>query len=290
VDRTNANALVSAHHDVPGWSVIMAEPSSAHVALVTGANQGIGAATAVALGRCGTAVLVAYFRPGDDKGQPDEYNRVRRGDATDVVAEIERAGGRAYAVETDLRDPAGPARLFDAAEERLGPVDILVNNASGWVQDTFKPAEVDRFGRPMRPVTAQTFQQQFAVDAMAPALLIAEFARRHQARAGTWGRIVGLTSGGQHGFPDEVSYGAAKAAQENYTMSASVELAPYGVTANIVYPPVTDTGWVNDEVRAGVAASTEHTHVARPDEVAEVIAWLVSEKARLVNGSVVRLR
>ena len=268
----------------------MAITASGHVALVTGANQGIGAATAVALGRRGTAVLVAYFRPGDDAGQPDEYNRLRRGDAADVVAEIERAGGRAYAVEADLRDPESPARLFDAAEERLGPVDILVNNASGWVQDSFKAVDVDRFGRPMQQVTAETFQQQFAVDAMAPALLIAEFARRHRARGGTWGRIVGLTSGGQHGFPDEVSYGAAKAAQENYTMSASVELAPYGVTANIVYPPVTDTGWVNDEVRASVAASTEHTHVATPDEVAEVIAWMVSEEARLLNGSVVRLR
>ena len=268
----------------------MAITASPHVALVTGANQGIGAATAVALGRRGAGVLVAYFRPGDDEGQPAEYNRLRRGDAADVVAEIERAGGRAYAVEADLRDPASPARLFTAAEERLGPVDILVNNASGWVQDTFKPAEEDKFGRPMRAVTAETFQQQFAVDAMAPALLIAEFARRHRARGGTWGRIIGLTSGGQHGFPDEVSYGAAKAAQENYTMSASVELAPYGVTANIVYPPVTDTGWVNDEVRASVEASTEHTHVASPDEVAEVIAWLASEESRLVNGSVVRLR
>lgn len=268
----------------------MAITGSPHVALVTGANQGIGAATAIALGRRGTAVLVAYFRPGDDAGQPAEYDRLRRGDAADVVAEIERAGGRAHAVEANLSDPASPARLFDAAESQLGPVDILVNNASGWVQDTFKPAEVDRFGRPMRPVTAETFQQQFAVDAMAPALLIAEFARRHRDRGGTWGRIVGLTSGGQHGFPDEVSYGAAKAAQENYTMPASVELAPYGVTANIVYPPVTDTGWVNDEVRAGVEASTEHTHVAKPEEVAEVIAWVVSEEARLLNSSIVRLR
>jgi len=270
--------------------MVITGSGSPHVALVTGANQGIGAATAVALGSRGTAVLMAYFRPGDDEGQPAEYNRLRRGDAADVVAEIERAGGRTHAVEADLRDPGSPARLFDAAEERLGPVDILVNNASGWVQDTFTPVEVDKFGRPMRPVTAETFQQQFAVDAMAPALLIAEFARRHRARGGTWGRIVGLTSGGQHGFPDEVSYGGAKAAQENYTMSASVELAPYGVTANIVYPPVTDTGWVNDEVRAGVAASAEHTHVATPDEVAEVIAWVVSDEARLVNGSVVRLR
>ncbi|TDE08439.1 SDR family NAD(P)-dependent oxidoreductase [Jiangella asiatica] len=261
-----------------------------HVALVTGANQGIGAATAMALGRRGVAVLVTFYRPGDDAGQEEAYNRARRGDASDVVAAVESAGGRAHAVEADLADPASAATLFDAAEERLGPVDILVNNASGWVQDTFKPAATDRFGRPMRPVGAETFQRQFAVDAMAPALLIAEFSRRHVARGDTWGRIVGLTSGSQHGFPEEVSYGAAKAAQENYTMSASAELAPYGVTANTVYPPVTDTGWVTDEVRAAVAASSDHTHVASPEEVADVIAWMVSEEAKLLTGSIVRLR
>ncbi|MGH8965984.1 MAG: SDR family NAD(P)-dependent oxidoreductase, partial [Actinomycetes bacterium] len=86
--------------------------NDSHVALVTGANQGIGAATAVALAERGTAVLVAYFRPGDDAGQPDAYNRLRRGDAADVVARIEEAGGRTVAVEADLRDPATPARLF----------------------------------------------------------------------------------------------------------------------------------------------------------------------------------
>jgi len=77
-------------------------------------------------------------------------------------------------------------------------------------------------------VTAQTWQRQFSVDAMAAALLIGEFARRHVARGATWGRIVGLTSGDGLGFPEEVSYGAAKAAQVNYTMSAALELAAYG--------------------------------------------------------------
>jgi 3-oxoacyl-[acyl-carrier protein] reductase len=74
--------------------------------------------------------------------------------------------------------------------------------------------------------------------------MIAEFARRHREGGGTWGRIVGMSSGGPDGFPREVSYGAAKAALENLTMSAAYELADVGITANIVHPPVTDTGWI----------------------------------------------
>jgi 3-oxoacyl-[acyl-carrier protein] reductase len=87
-----------------------------------------------------------------------------------------------------------------------------------------------------------------------------------------------------------VSYGAAKAAQENYTMSAARELADHGITANIVYPPVTDTGWVTDQVRAAVAESSELFHVAQPEDVARVIAFLAGEDARLITGNVIRLR
>ncbi len=66
------------------------------------------------------------------------------------------------------------------------------------------------------------------------------------------------------GFPGEVSYGAAKAALENFTMSAATELAEFGITANVVYPPVTDTGWVNEAVRAAVAANPVLHHIAQP--------------------------
>jgi 3-oxoacyl-[acyl-carrier protein] reductase len=149
---------------------------------------------------------------------------------------------------------------------------------------------VDHVGRALRPVTAQTWEAQFAVDARAAALLIAEFAGRHAARGATWGRIVGLTSGGELGFPQEVSYGAAKAAQANYTMSAAVELADRGITANMVHPPVTDTGWVTTAVRDFVAASGTHVHVATPEQVAEVIAFLCSDAAALVTGNVITLR
>jgi 3-oxoacyl-[acyl-carrier protein] reductase len=262
------------------------------VALVTGANHGIGAATAVRLASEGAGVLITYLRidGASDPGVPDRYGRARASNATEVVVAIEAAGGTAIAIEADLADERSPGLLFDTAEERLGPVDILVNNATGWVADSFRGPRVDRLGRGTEGLSAATIDQVFSVDARASALLIAEFARRHIQRGATWGRIIGLTSGGPLGFPEEVSYGAGKAALENFTMSAAFELAPYGITANVVHPPVTDTGWITPEVERAVEESDDLFHVAQPDEVARVICFLASEEAGLITANVVRLR
>jgi 3-oxoacyl-[acyl-carrier protein] reductase len=262
------------------------------VAVVTGANHGIGAATAVALAATGADVLVTYLRLADDvdPGLPAAYATDRAGDADDVVAAIAASGGRGIAVEIDLTAPGAPSAVFDEAEQRFGPVSILVNNASGWQADSFAPAPTDHLGRVLAAVSPASIERNLGVDARAGALLIAELARRHIARGATWGRIVGLTSGGPGGFPQEVSYGAAKAALDNYTMSAAAELAPFGITANVVHPPVTDTGWVTDDVRAFVAQSNDHHHVADPRDVADVIAWLCSDASWLVTGNVLRLR
>lgn len=73
-------------------------------------------------------------------------------------------------------------------------------------------------------------------------------------------------------------------------MSAAIELAPFGVTANMVHPPVTDTGWITDEVREYVAASRVLFHIASPDEVAAVIAYLASDAGALVTANVITLR
>jgi 3-oxoacyl-[acyl-carrier protein] reductase len=268
------------------------QPAGNHTAIVTGANHGIGEATAAALAARGCAVLCTYLRVDDPPGPglPSAYREHRARDGASVADRIRAGGGRALAVEANLSDPATAAALFDAAEEHLGPVDILVNNASGWVADTFQRAHTDGFGRAVQQVNPGTWLQQFSVDAMAAGLLIAEFARRHIARGGTWGRIVGLTSGGEIGFPEEVSYGAAKAAQTSYTMSAAIELAGYGVTANMVHPPVTDTGWVTDAVRQLVADTPTMMHIAAPAEVAEVIAYLASDAAALITANVITLR
>jgi 3-oxoacyl-[acyl-carrier protein] reductase len=262
------------------------------VAVVTGANHGIGAATAIALAAADVDVLVTYLRLAavDDPGLPAAYAVDRAGGPDAVLGAIAARPGRGAAVEVDLTAPGAPAALFDEAERRFGPVSILINNASGWQADTFAPTPTDSLGRRLAEVTPATIERNLGVDARAGALLIAELARRHIARGATFGRIVGLTSGGPNGFPHEVSYGAAKAALENYTMSAATELAPFGITANVVHPPVTDTGWVTDDVRAFVARSPDHHHVADPADVAAVVAWLCSDAAWLVTGNVLRLR
>ena len=139
-------------------------------------------------------------------------------------------------------------------------------------------------------LTAETFDQQFAVDGRGAALMIAELAQRHSERGSNWGRIVGLISGGPEGFPGEVSYGAAKAALQNYTMSAAFELAPLGITANLVYPPVTDTGWVTDDVRRFMEQRPELIHIATPEQVAQTIAYLVSDEAHLITANTLHLR
>ena len=275
---------------------------SERVALVTGANHGIGLATAAALAERGLDVLATYLRgtnrrtstgpgaPSDGSDDGDEYDRARDADGAAVAAAVRATGRQCLTIEADLTDPATPARLFDRAERGLGPVQVLVHNASGWRPDSFSGAGSDRIGRARHPVTVDTIDAQLSVDARAGALLMNELITRHRARAASWGRIVTLTSGDRGAFPGEASYGAAKAALVSYTLTAAAEMAADGVTANVVHPPVTDTGWINDEVRAFVAADHAHHHIAEPSEVAGVIAWLCTEAGRTVTGNVIRLR
>lgn len=240
------------------------------VVLITGANHGIGAATARAFAAQGAKLLVSYF----GEPAPDE-----------VMQSIRALGVDAAAFECDLADPEAPARVFDRAEASLGPVDVLINNAAHWENDTFDPAAdaTDWGGRSTPMTDAGRIDRHFAVNVRATALLIAQFARRHAARGASWGRIISITTGGAECFPGEISYGASKNALESYTRAAGKELARFGVTANLIVPGATQTGWITLELEKIILPDVPVGRIEMPKDVADAIVLIASEQARWIN-------
>lgn len=272
------------------------------VVLVTGANHGIGAATAEAFAAEGASVFLTYLRLTREaaaeglavvKGSasPGEalYRHRQALSADGVVRAIRERGGRAEAWEADLADPATIPRLFDRAEAAFGPVQVLVNNAAHCAPDTFIPMARSGVGGSaggfaMSTIAAEGHDRHFVVNSRAVALMMAEYARRHVERGACWGRIVNLSTDGAAGFPGEISYGASKHALESYSRAAASELGQFGVTVNVVAPGPIQTGYITPEVERREVARIPLGRIGRPEDVADAIVFLASEQARWVTG------
>jgi 3-oxoacyl-[acyl-carrier protein] reductase len=274
------------------------------VVLITGANNphGIGAGIARAFAAQGAKVFLHYLRqlaPGaltetgtqpDTPGAPFYYSQQAKS-AGEVLAEIRQMGAEAQTWEADLADVNSIPLVFDRAEDMLGPVEVLINNAAHWEADTFVPSggELDNklvelwADRP-NAVTANRFDKLFAVNTRAPALLIAEFARRHIARGGRWGRVINVSTDGADRFPSEISYGASKYALESYTRSAAIELGKFGINVNVVSLGPVQTGWITAELEREILPSIPLGRTGTPEDVAGVVVFLASEQARWVTG------
>jgi len=272
------------------------------VALITGANHGIGAATAQALAAEGVAIFINYLRM-PPLGTPQEnqqgdtsapglalYNARRAMTAEQVLNAIRDQDGKAEALEADLADPATIPLLFDHVEATFGSVDIMINNADYCVGDTFVPHELLGTtqlipdGYAATSFTAQSHDPHFAVNSRATALMMAEFARRHVEQGKQWGRIINISSDGAPAFSHEISYGASKYAMESYSRAAAKELGQFGITVNIVSPGPIQTGYITPDLEQQVIADIPLGRVGRPDDVADVIVFLTSEQARWLTG------
>jgi NAD(P)-dependent dehydrogenase (short-subunit alcohol dehydrogenase family) len=230
-------------------------------ALVTGGTSGIGRATAVALARLGAHVALS--------GRDEE-----RGNQ--VAREIASAGGRAEFLAADLRDEAAARSLAKRATERLGQVDVLVNNAG-----------IFPFG-PTEQTTGADFDTVFALNVKAPYFLVAQLAPEMAKRG--HGAIINVTTMvAEFGAAGMGLYGASKAALVLLTKSWAAEYGPQGVRVNAVSPGPTRTEGTAPmgENLDQLAAAGPAGRPGSPEEIAEAIAFLATGRASFIHGAIV---
>ncbi|MEC9151954.1 MAG: SDR family oxidoreductase [Pseudomonadota bacterium] len=238
-----------------------------HVTLITGGSRGIGAATALLCAQNGHAVCISY-RDREDK-------------AEEVVAAIEKSGGRSIAVQADTALEADVLRLFVAVDERLGPVTGLVNNAG-------------IHGPRIRVDALETpdVERVLAVNVTALFQCSREAIRRMSTRhGGQGGAIVNVSSGsawlGQPGVG--VLYAASKGAVNSLTIGLSQEVAGEGIRVNAVAPGLTVTDMPPVENLDRDGPNLPIGRAAQPEEIAEAIYWLLTDKASYVAGANLRV-
>ncbi|GEC07047.1 oxidoreductase [Streptomyces spinoverrucosus] len=238
------------------------------ITVVTGGSRGIGAATCLRLAADGHDVAVGY---------------VRDADAAEAVADgVRAAGGRSVTVRVDTSVEADVERLFDIAEQRLGPVTGLVNNA-GVTSPLGRLADAD----------PADLRRVVDVNLLGTLLCSRRAAQLMTARGG--GVIVNVSSAAATlGSPGEyVHYAATKAAVDALTLGLAKELGPDGVRVNAVAPGVIDTeihAAGGDPNRAHRAAATiPLRRPGRAEEIAAAVAWLMSPDASYATGAVLRV-
>ena len=218
------------------------------VALVTGGSRGIGRAISLALASCGASVAVNY-RPRDNE-------------AADVIAEIERIGGRAIAVRADVSLSGEVDAMIADVEQRIGPIDILVNNAG-----TATMIDID-------DLTEAEFDQTLAVN-LKSAFLCTQ-AVLPGMRSRRWGRVVNLSSAAARG-PGLVGihYNASKAGLEGLTRGYAGRLARDGITVNAVAPGPIDTEMAGPLKASNVAQRLPVGRLGEASEVADVVMMVI---------------
>src|SRR6266516_660454 len=221
------------------------------VIVVTGASRGIGHAIAEELGQAGTKVVVNYAKS--------------KGPAEDLVAQLQRSGSEAVAIQADVSDPEQAARLIEETIQRFGRIDVLVNNAGINIDRSMKNLTVEDWSKVIQNDLSGCF---YTVKAALPYFM--------QQKSG---KIINISSlNGQIASFGQANYSAAKAGIIGFTRTAAMELARSNVTVNAICPGFIGTEmWdgMPDKVKDAVLARVPLGRVGTPLEVARAVRYLI---------------
>ncbi|HEY9886041.1 MAG TPA: SDR family oxidoreductase [Vampirovibrionales bacterium] len=240
-------------------------------AIVTGASSGIGQAIAIAIGKAGANVIVNYYSSPEG--------------ADEVVAEVEKCGGKAITFKADVSKQEQVVAMFEEAKKHFGKVDILVNNAGVQKDAAFVDMSVDQWDK----VIDINLKGQFLCSQEAVKMFMKQGVQKDLSSAA--GKIICISS--VHDvipWAGHVNYAASKGGVSLLMQSIAQEVAPYRIRVNAISPgairtPINQDAWGTKEAYADLMKLIPYKRIGEPEEIGRAAVWLASDESDYITGT-----